>query len=290
MSKIIKETFKNHLYFFKHLTLAFSKKVGINGNDIFRISFRLLSFVLFLFFFNTNAQISIGAKLGLTSNNTTNDTRNISFSESRSKIDFYGGLAANFQLNSFLELRSELNYSKKGYQVLKYLNQQNQTNKSEANSSTWGINYTYLQLPVLLHYKLIDSDKIKLYLGGGPYLSYALAAQKWAKLSINNLGNDEYTFKSLSEKYEFDTETKNDNRTDNRLDFGLIANVGIAFKFRKGDFFIETRYEHGTIDWHKFDGEIPKTYSSTLNRSYTFVAGFMFQIKEKSKETTIDSD
>lgn len=246
--------------------------------------------VLFLGYINVFSQISIGAKLGASSNKTTNDTRNIEFSEAKSTLDFHGGLVANFGLNNFLEIRAECNYSVKGFSVIKYLNEQSFTNKTEHNSSNWGTSYSYLQVPVLLHFKFVDSEKIKFYAGGGPYLSYALFAKKWANLSVANLGSQDYVYKKLSEKYEFDIDSKNDNRTDNRLDFGLIANIGLAFKFNKSEFFIESRYEHGITDVHSFVGEIPKTYSSMLHRSYTFTAGFMFLIKQKSYDNAVDAE
>ncbi|TAG53491.1 MAG: PorT family protein [Cytophagales bacterium] len=243
---------------------------------------KISKIVLFIVFsIPSYSQIGIGLKLGGESSFTTNDTRNIQFTESKNQISFYGGIVADFNLNKYLVLRTELNYSNKGFQVIKYIDKQSFDSKSTKFSSNWGENRTYLQLPIILNFKFVDNEKIKIYTGAGPYISYAISGKNWADLTLNDLGSVEYKLKSVSENHIFDTDATFDNLKDNRIDIGGILNLGIAFKIPKGEFFLETRYEHSVSDWYSFSIETPKTYSSVMNRGVTASFGFIFTIKNK---------
>lgn len=249
--------------------------------------YRTLVFLLIFSTLSSFSQISVGLKGGFALNNTTNDTRNIDFTSSATTPAFYGGVCANFGVNEKLFLRTEVNYSQKGYAVTKYYDASRFAAQNQQNASFWGTNYTYIQVPILLNYT-IENETIKFYFGAGPYFSYAISGKKWADMFIADLGGEFLTQKSVSEPYVFETQFGTDNRKDNRFDLGAVINVGVARKLTFGEVFLEARYEYGFLDWHKFKTEIPKSYSNVMNRGFTFSVGFMFYLKKKSYESSSD--
>lgn len=244
-------------------------------------------FLFFLTFHSVFSQISLGIKGGLSFSKTTTDTRNIDFTAPDYFLSLNAGICADFSVSSRLFIRSEINYIQKGFTIIKYFDASLFSTSNTQNASFWGTNYTYLQVPILLHYK-IENENIKFYFGVGPYISYAVSGKKWANLFIPELGGEFYTQKFSSENYIFDINFDNDNRVDNRIDFGGIVNVGIARKLNFGEIIFEARYEHGFLDWHRFNISTPKTYSSVMNRGITISIGALFYIKKKYSETSTD--
>lgn len=82
---------------------------------------------------------------------------------------------------------------------------------------------TYADLPITIEADL-DGNKAHLYVGGGPYIGFAVAGKYKSNLTT---GNTEWT------KMKFG-ETANDNRSP--MDFGLNLNVGAAIKGYNRDF------------------------------------------------------
>lgn len=251
-------------------------------------TFKLISLFIFLTPIGVFCQISLGLRGGLALNNTTSDTRNIEFTSTNLAPAVYGGLCANFGLSDYMFLRTEINYSTKGYAITKYYDAQRFQTGNTQYASFWGVNYSYIQVPIVLNYAF-ESENFKFYVGAGPYFSYAFAGKKWADLFIADLGGEFLNVKSVSEPYSFVSAFGSDNRKDNRLDVGAVFNVGIARKLQNGDLFFEARYEHGFMDWHSFkDGNVPKSYSSVMNRGFTFSVGYVIHLKKKSYDSEPD--
>jgi hypothetical protein len=90
-------------------------------------------------------------------------------SDNRARMTWFGGLVANFELQEQFFVRTELSYSKRGYQ-----------RPATATATKGTISYNYLSIPLLAGYQPVKNLSIM----AGPELGYMLSAK--AKDDINS--------------------------------------------------------------------------------------------------------
>ncbi|MFN0048825.1 MAG: porin family protein [Cytophagales bacterium] len=248
-------------------------------------------YISFLFSVSvSNAQILLGAKLGLSNATATVDTRNIPYTLTESLNRFQFGLVYDHNFHNHLSIRTEFLYAEKGHGVTKYFDAKQFEARSLQNRSSWEYQTTYLELPIMLKW-FTDGKKFKFYVNGGIYGAYWLSAKFKGSFFTTNLGDIYYSRKETNENYTFDNDLSVDKRKDNRFDFGLVAGVGVAYKISKGEFFIEGRYAHGLADRFAFEQSPPKYYQPQMNRVWNISAGFLFTLKPKKiKEKKIKTE
>lgn len=202
----------------------------------------------------SNAQVGIGVKGGL-------NLSKLSMKEdadSGVKNDFSMGgaygLIFNFKVNDVFSLQPELLYSTQG---------------SAMSASLLGLEFklkqilNYIQVPVLGKLSF-GSENVRFFINAGPYVGYMLSA----KVKAEALGQEN------EEKVDFsDPDVK---ESANRLDVGVAAGLGIAFKVGPGDIFVEGRYNLGLMDINKGDQTKVTGYEAQKNRVINFSAGYIF--------------
>ncbi|MCP1382706.1 outer membrane beta-barrel protein [Runella salmonicolor] len=159
------------------------------------------------------------------------------------------GLRAEIPINSVMSIQTELNYANRG---IGYAIEQDYDR----------INFTYVDLPILL--KFSRGNVFKIFGSVGGYGGY------WLKAKLTSQIDDNKT----SRKYDFDSDI-NDGYADNRFDYGAIGNIGISANLFRGTFFVEGRYIYGLSDVSKLKSK-PDDYNSLNHRVLGVNVGYLF--------------
>lgn len=169
--------------------------------------------------------------------------------KTESSIGFNIGGFAEYQINDKFSLQPELLFSTQGGKV----------QFGNVDIVTQQTKLSYLQLPVMLKYKIID----KLHIEFGPQIGYIVGARsQWEyKDSESSSNNESLTIDLLNDgTYKFLGTTFAIKPKLNRLDFGL--NIGASFDFTE-KFFVQTRYNFGltTIDENSTNGSSTNSWN-----------------------------
>lgn len=158
------------------------------------------------------SQAQIGVKLGANLSNLAGDLQDED--NFQNKLGFVGGITYNIPLSSdnFVSIQPELLYSQKGYKRGDYTVTEIDpvTNQSQQATYEGKLNYSYLDLPILLK---INAGPV--FFEAGPQFSYLLSIKDNTEKTINGNGID-------FEKY---------NRVDKdplaEFEVGYAAGVGV---------------------------------------------------------------
>ena len=147
-----------------------------------------------------------GVKAGL--NYTNNVTVGESSEKKQNLLSFHGGVFSKIELNEKFSLNTELLFSRKGYKT--------KPNKNANPSSEGKIYFNYINLPILIGYKVYK----KIELQTGAELGYLLSAK--AKYETKTIDISQFW--------------------DNKIDLG----IAIGLEFPINEFIsINGRYVHG---------------------------------------------
>lgn len=133
--------------------------------------------------FAVNAQkpISLGIKAGLALPNMSTSVTGISVSTS-SKTSFYVGGVADIKMAPLFSLQTGLTYIDKGGKI-DLSNFSGGAGTPQGASGDATTNLSYLELPINLMVNLNAGPAGKVFIGAGPYVSYALSGnEKWGTL------------------------------------------------------------------------------------------------------------
>ncbi len=214
----------------------------------------LITFLIFSIQISTAQKINWGIQAGL--NRSFIDGGPLPTGvEGIPRYSFHVGIFKEFELkNKQWSIMPSLLYSVKGYRVSVVP----PSAPPGVNSITGSQIYNYLELPVNLLYNFkIKPGKI--FVGGGPYIGYLLAAN--GKRTVNAGGTDTYT------ETKFDI---GDNGTFKRYDLGVNFVTGIQLK--NGWLFNVAAY-NGFTDILATTGNFPPI---TKNMALTLSAGYCF--------------
>ncbi len=135
------------------------------------------------------SQAQIGIKLGANLSNLAGDLRHEDLN--KNKIGFVGGLSYNIPLSgdNFLSLQPELLYSMKGYKYADMTVTEIDPATNQSNQVTYEgkVNYSYLDLPILLK---VNAGPI--FFEAGPQISYLLGIQDNTEKTINGVDFENY--------------------------------------------------------------------------------------------------
>jgi len=206
---------------------------------------RITILLLFLFFVivKSQAQIHVGFKAGLNYVNNVSVHPQVELGiESKYRLGYHAGVFAEVGINDKFSLAPELLISDKGF---KY--------PDDLSGKGGKIHLTYINMPILLGYKIID----KLTVEAGPELGAKLSAKAKMVPETNDVSSV----------------------WDNALDFGMAAGV----KYRIfGKWLIGARYIHGLTSVMKkaafFDGNENYTGEKLFkrqNRTFQISCAYM---------------
>jgi Outer membrane protein beta-barrel domain len=160
------------------------------------------------------------------------------------------GVFAHIPLGEFLAIQTEINYSKRGL-MYKY------------NDDFEQLDMSYLEIPLLLKYQT-DGEVLSFFAYGGGYAGYWFQGQLISKSSG--------TEKKLDYPYDNDL---SDGYSDNRLDYGAMAGLGIKIYAGSGAVILDARYAYGLADISNFD-PLPQNYVKSSHRVGAVSIGYVF--------------
>lgn len=185
--------------------------------------------------FAFSQEIKFGAKVGLNLSNLSGDYP-IGIYEHNSKIGFHIGGFAEYEINDKFILQPELLFSTQGntYGYKDYYG-----GGSYYDGADYNLKLNYLNLPIILKYKIIE----KLSIDFGPQIGYLISAK--TKIDVTEDSRDP------SQNYSVEIDMLNDGiynfggtivqgkASANRLDFSL--NIGTSYDITE-KIFIQGRY------------------------------------------------
>jgi hypothetical protein len=198
----------------------------------------LLTALVITLGFAANAQSFIIPKGGVVLSNFKDTGSGI-----EGRTGFVGGLGFSIPVtaDNFFAIQPELLYIQKGA-------------KFNSNLSTTRVGDTYInyfELPVLAKINF-GGESFRLYVNGGPSVSYAL---------FGRTNNTDIEFGDGA-----------DVSFNNRIDLGLQFGGGIGFKAGPGDILLDARYGLGMSNL--LDEPIAGTDNELQNRVYAFTIGY----------------
>lgn len=194
-------------------------------------------------------EIKFGAKAGLNLSNLNGDYPT-KINEKSSKIGFHIGGFAEYEINDKFTLQPELIFSTQGntYGFKDYYG-----NGSYYDGADYNLSLNYLNLPIILRYKVIE----KLSIDFGPQIGYVLSAN--TKIDVTEDSRDPSQNYSVEIDmlrdgvYNFGGTTVQSKASVNRLDFSF--NLGATYDITE-KIFVQGRYNFGltTLDKNSTNG------------------------------------
>lgn len=256
-------------------------------------------FACFLYgmIFATQAQIFFGGQSGVALSKATVDTRNIEFTATEYMPGLRLGANAEVNINQYLQMAFEPNYTQKGYNIRKYLNADYQNRNDTRNSDLWTFQMHYLEMPLSVRY-FLEGEKFKAFAGVGVYSAYWVAGTLKGIYITADLGGTALEQKRASSPYEFDKTFGANNRKDNRWDVGWLASAGISYKLQKGQININSYYVQGLADRVRFNASPPINHTAVWNQNWAVTLGYsiavshkkLFKIKKSNLEEETDTE
>lgn len=197
----------------------------------------IIFLLLFLFTLTVSAQkkqfkpewnvgIGFGPTFSSMSFETSKSVKNLS---TKNKQQFAGGIAIRYLSEKNLGLIAELNYSQQGW-AQDFKDSPQYEHSHQLN---------YLELPILTH--IYFGDKVRFILNLGPKLSFLLSdSEKINQTLMDYLASGGYPQELPSYQYYHMAERK--------IDYGLMAGMGLEFQSGIGNFALEGRYTFGLGD------------------------------------------
>ena len=191
--------------------------------------------------------ISLGPKAGLTLSGQHN---NGDYNVLKTGLEY--GLFVKVPITERIGVLSEVLITQKGY-------------KKSFNKQLFDqLTTTYLQIPILITYKIFPGKADGLVVNFGPYYGRWLSGKYASKISEDS--------KVINEDYEFTSIYDGDGFKDNRNELGLA--IGISYSIPKSALIFDIRYCHGLMpveNWQQ-----PNNQKAKFN--YNFVCGLMLKI------------
>jgi hypothetical protein len=220
--------------------------------------------------FGFSQEIKFGAKVGLNLSNLRGDYPT-GIDEHNSKIGFHIGGFAEYEINDKFTLQPELLFSTQGntYGYKDYYG-----GGSYYDGADYNLKLNYLNLPVILKYKIIE----KLSIDFGPQIGYLMSAK--TKIDVTEDSRDPSQNYSVEidmlndGTYNFGGTTVQGKASANRLDFSL--NLGASYDITE-KIFLQGRYNFGlsTVDKNSTNGTSTNSWNMK-NSVFQLSAGYRF--------------
>ncbi|WP_294081338.1 porin family protein [Proteiniphilum sp. UBA5384] len=148
------------------------------------------------------------------------------------KQGIYGGIAAKYISERHLGLLMELNLVQRGWE------------EDFDTSSGFSYNRTlnYIEIPFLMH--VYFGEKTKFIFNAGPKISFLVGDNEVMSQSLSDYMDQQradYPDMKIGMQYQGMSDPK-------KMEYGLVAGLGMAFKTGIGDFNLEGRYYFGLGD------------------------------------------
>jgi hypothetical protein len=174
------------------------------------------------------SQYSLGLFAGYSNNHLLTDISNRSYTQNKNGNSFGVCVAFNYEYNRSINFQSQIDLLHKDYSFVR-----------TGNYAGIYTDYknAYLQLPLIIQYKLSDKGKWQFFTDAGLYVSYWVFGKTKGVISnifnsydsINNIGQRTHylRYASYSQKYQFD------DAKDNRFELGALAGLTTIYRLNQ---------------------------------------------------------
>jgi hypothetical protein len=205
---------KEKIFEYELYTIKMMKK------KIFTVTFLLISAL------NGYGQLSWNAKAGMNVSKITN------YSEPTTKPGYQFGAGMDYYFTESWGLQPSLMIISKGVKGKDYFYVGNDPGYQQPNASfDYSENRIYLQMPLMLAYRINLSNSMKLVLNGGGYISYGIGG-KFKRSFISMRVDETMTFNGDDIYKEANNGNDNTFAYGGKFDFGLGAGTALELKNR----------------------------------------------------------
>ena len=137
---------------------------------------------------------------------------------------------------------------------------------------------TFLNIPLYAQFSF-GGNRLRGFLNAGAYLGAWLKSTRKGTINhffdeLNSTGVIE-GIEDVNGMYDYDEPVAFDSQRDNRFDWGLLAGVGLRYRFAKRwEALAECRYYHGLSDLQK---DYMRGQVARYNNTFSFSAGVLFR-------------
>ncbi|MDR2950066.1 MAG: PorT family protein [Prevotella sp.] len=152
----------------------------------------------------------------------------------KNRMQYHGGIAIRYLSEKNLGVIAELNYSQQGWeQSFKNDNEKEFQHSHQLN---------YIELPILTH--IYFGNKVRFVFNLGPKIGYLVSdSEKMNDPLAEFLASGNASSDFVTQQYY--------RLADKKIDYGLMAGLGLEFRTGIGSFTLEGRYTFGLGDIYK---------------------------------------
>ncbi len=230
-----------------------------------RLSVMVLVMVLGLVFTQDLHPKGFGIKSGANFANVYNVEDSIDY---KTKTGFIVGGFYRFDLDNHLAIQPEAYFSMKGTKV-GYEETYDSYGSRITETYEYTFKFNYLEIPILLKYKIPTSRKLKPNLFVGPCMAFKLSA----RLTGSYKYEDNYAYTGDSGYNSYAAEVDEELDDIKTTDFGLVMGAGLDIEMGSSSLVIEARYNLGLTGLSKFadaSDPVAKNYAFTLMLGIAF--------------------
>jgi len=219
------------------------------------------------------AQLYLGVEGGWNKNHLTTGNASQSFTDYKDRSGFLAGIPVLYRIRDWLAVQADPSYLQKNYRIERtgFFNgvYQNNTNG-------------YLQLPLMAQLSF-GGRQLRGFVNLGGYGAYWLSAHvRGTEPSVLNPVDTAYqTVNPVSVygenyPYSYDEKYSFDSRRDRRMEWGVLAGLGISYEWKATWlFFVEGRYTRALTDQQK---AYQLNQTPRYNDTYGLLAGCLFRL------------
>lgn len=172
------------------------------------------------------AQLRTGIKAGANLSQVDMNINGIELDAYNSRISAHAGFMAEYMFNSYIGLQTEFIYFNSGANInpeqFKYW-----FNVAEDASVTGHLNMHTIQLPLYAKAKIGISPRMKVYLMGGGFITYALKGEMFERLSLPSENTLKLKWSLYDSKVRIFDQEETNIHMQQRWNVGLAAEVGM---------------------------------------------------------------
>jgi hypothetical protein len=205
---------------------------------------------------------SIGLSGGYVHNSLSPQSGHRAFTRYEGAQGFSVGLPVQYAWNDWFALQAEPSFIQKGYK-------QQRSVAYEAVHSRW--RNSFIELPLMARFSF-GGERLRGFLNTGAFAGFWLDSHiKGQSMTFM----EDYADPERIFYYAFDEQVPFDTRRDNRLEAGLLAGIGLQYRFAGYTFFVEVRYYYGLTDLQNdyMLNQVPR-----YNDTWLLQAGLLFDL------------
>lgn len=161
------------------------------------------------------------------------------------RMQYHGGIAVRYLSENHLGVIAELNYSMQGWEE----------NFKDSPEYEHSHQLNYIELPILTH--IYFGNKVRFVINLGPKISYLISdSEKMNQALSDYLSSGNVPISRPTYQYY--------RKADKKIDYGIMAGMGLEFKTGIGSFALEGRYTFGLGD--VYNSKRSDVFSRSANR------------------------